>query len=159
MVKNIVTESVSGNGVIDIVIFIGVPVVCQLLGAEHKNGLVAVFVVFNNCKCGKGFTKTNAVRKDAAVIFFKFIYDGKGSVLLEVIEHPPNLAFLEASRFVGQNIFGHILQKLIEDVIERHEVDEIRRILVIRGGDAVNNLVSNDLKHLAVIPYLIEVGK
>ena len=69
MVKHIVTKPVGSNGVIDIVIFISIPVVCQLLGAEHKNGLVAVFVVFNNGKGGKGFTKTDAIRKDAAVVF------------------------------------------------------------------------------------------
>ena len=76
MVQHIVTKPVGSNGIIDIVIFIGIPVVRQFLGAKHKNGLVAVFVVFNNGKCGKGFTKTDAVRKDTAVVFFKFVYDG-----------------------------------------------------------------------------------
>ena len=159
MIKHIVPESVGSNGVIDIVILISIPVICQFLGAKHKNGLVSVFVVFDNGKCGKGFTKTDAIRKDTAVVFFEFIDDGKGSVLLEIVEHPPNLTFLEAGRFVGQNIFGHIFQKLIEDVIERHEVDEIGRVLVVCGGDTVNYLIGNDLKHFAVIPYLIEVGK
>lgn len=69
---------------------------------------------FNNGKCGKGFTKTDAIRKDTAVVFFKFVYDGKGSIFLEVVEHPPNLTFLEAGCFVGQNIFGHVLQKLVQ---------------------------------------------
>ena len=159
MIKHIVPKPVGSNGVIDIVIFISIPVVCQLLGAEHKNGLVAVFVVFNNSKGGKGFTKTDAIRKNAAVVFFKFIYDGEGSILLEIIEHPPNLAFLETGRFVGQNIFGHIFQELVENVIKRHKVDEIGRVLVVCGGNAVNYFISNDLKHLAVIPYLIEIGK
>ena len=159
MIQHIVPKPVGSNGVIDIVILISVPVVCQFLGAKHKNGLVSVFVVFNNGKGGKGFTKTDAIRKDTAVVFFEFIDDGKGSVLLEIVEHPPNLTFLEAGRFVGQNIFGHIFQKLIEDVIERHEVDEIGRVLVVCGGDTVNYLIGNDLKHFAVIPYLIEVGK
>ena len=76
MIKHIVPKPVGSNGVIDIVILIGIPVVCQLLGAEHKNGLVAVFVVFNNGKGGKGFTKTDAIRKNTAVVFFKFVYDG-----------------------------------------------------------------------------------
>ena len=159
MVKHIVTKPVGSDGVIDIVILIGIPVVCQFLGAEHKDGLVSVFVVFNNGKGGKGFTKTDAIRKDSAVVFFKFVYDGKGSIFLEVVEHPPNLTFLEAGCFVGQNIFGHILQKLVEDVIERHKVDEIGRVLVICGGNAVDHFVCNDLKHLAVIPYLVEVSK
>ena len=159
MVKHVVTKPVGSDGVIDIVVFIGVPVVCQFLGAEHKDGLVSVFVVFNNGKCGKGFTKTNTVCKDTAVELLKFVYDSKSGISLEVIEHPPNLAFLKTGRFVGQNIFGHIFQKLIEDVIERHEIDEIRRVLVICGGNAVDHLVGDNLKHLAVIPYLVEVSK
>ena len=76
MIKHIVPKPVGGNGVIDIVILIGIPVVRQFLGAKHKNGLVAVFVVFNNGKGGKGFTKTDVIRKNTAVVFFKFVYDG-----------------------------------------------------------------------------------
>ena len=76
MIKHIVPKPVGSNGVVDIVILIGIPVVRQFLGAKHKNGLVAVFVVFNNGKCGKGFTKTDAIRKNTAVVFFKFVYDG-----------------------------------------------------------------------------------
>jgi len=159
MIKHIVPKSVGSNGIVDIVILIGIPVVRQFLGAKHKNGLVAVFVVFNNGKGGKGFTKTNTVCKDTAVELLKFVYDSKGSILLEVIEHPPNLAFLKTGRFVGQNIFGHIFQKLVEDVIERHEIDKIGRVFVVCSGNAVNNLIGDNLKHLAVIPYLIEVGK
>ena len=159
MIKHIVPKPVGSNGVVDIVILIGIPVVRQFLGAKHKNGLVAVFVVFNNGKGGKGFTKTDAIRKDTAVELLKFVYDSKGSILLEVIEHPPNLTFLEAGCFVGQNIFGYIFQELVEDVIERHEIGEIRRVLVICGGDTVDHLIGNDLKHFAVVPYLIEVGK
>ena len=159
MIQHIVTKPVGSNGVIDIVILIGIPVVRQLLGAKHKNRLVAVFVVFNNGKGGKGFTKTDAVCKDTAVVFFKFVYDGKGSILLEIIEHPPNFAFLETGRFVGQNIFGHIFQELVENIIKRHEIDEVGRVFIICGGNAVDHLVGDNLKHLAVIPYLIEVGK
>ena len=117
MIKHIVPKPVGSNGVVDIVILIGIPVVRQFLGAKYKNGLVAVFVVFNNGKGGKGFTKTNTVCKDTAVELLKFVYDSKSGISLEVIEHPPNLAFLKTGRFVGQNIFGHIFQKLIEDVI------------------------------------------
>ena len=39
------------------------------------------------------------------------------------------------------------------------KVDKIGRVFVICGGNAVNYFISNDLKHLAVIPYLIEIGK
>ena len=159
MIQHIVSKPVGGNGVIDIVILIGVPVVRQFLWAEYKDRLVAIFVVFNNSKSGKCFTKTYAVREDAAIVFFELVDNSEGSIPLEVIEHPPNLAFLKTSCFVGQNIFGYIFQKLIEDVIKRDEVDKIRSVLAVCGCNAVYHLIGNSLKHLAVIPNLIKVGK
>ena len=78
------TEVGGSNGIVDIVILIGIPVVRQFLGAKHKNGLVAVFVVFNNGKGGKGFTKTNTVCKNAAVELLKFVYDSKSGISLEL---------------------------------------------------------------------------
>ena len=157
MIKHIIAKPIGCNGIIDIVILIGIPVIRQLLWAKHKDGLVAVFIVFNNSKRSKCFTKTDAVRKDTAIVFFKFVDDCESCISLEVIEHPPNLAFLETCRFVGQNIFRHIFQKLIEDIIKSDEVNKVRRILIISSSDTVNYLVSDDLKHLTVIPNFIKI--
>ena len=104
MVKHIVAESIGSNRVVDIVVLIGVPVVRQLLGAKHQDGFVAVFVVFYNRKRSEGFTETNAVCKNTAVVFFQLIDNSKGSIALEIIEHSPDFALLEAGCFVGKNI-------------------------------------------------------
>lgn len=114
VVKHIVAESIGSNRVVDIVVLIGVPVVRQLLGAKHQNGFVAVFVVFYNRKRCKSFAKTNAVCKNTAVVFFEFVYNGESGILLEVVEHPPNLTFLEAGCLVWQNILGHIFQNSLK---------------------------------------------
>ena len=159
VVKHIVAESIGSNRVVDIVVLIGVPVIRQLLGAEHQNRFVTVFVVFYNGKRCKGFAETDAVCKNTAVVFFKFVYDGESGILLEVVEHPPNLAFLEAGCLVWQNILGHIFQKLAENIVESHKVDKVGRVLIIGSRDAVDHLICDDLKHLAVVPDFIEVSK
>ena len=159
VVKHIVAESVGSNRVVDIVVLIGVPVIRQLFRAEHQNGFVAVFVVFYNRKRCKSFAKTNAVCKNTAVVFFEFIDNGESGILLEVVEHPPNLAFLEAGCLVWQNILGHIFQKLAENIVESHKVDKVGRVLIIGSCDAVDHLIGDDLKYLAVVPDFIEVSK
>lgn len=62
MVKDIVTEPVGGNRIVDIIVFIGVPVICQLFWAKDKNGFVSVLVVFDDCERRESFTETDAVR-------------------------------------------------------------------------------------------------
>ena len=99
------------------------------------------------------------IGKDTAVILLQLIDDSKASILLEVVEHPPNLAFLEAGCLVWQNILGHIFQKLAENIVESHKVNEVRRILIIGSRDAVDHLICDDLKHLTVVPDFIEVSK
>ena len=68
MKQHIIIQPVSGNGIVDVVVLIGVPVFRQFFWAEDKYGLVPVFVIFDHGKCGKGFAQTYAVRQDTAVI-------------------------------------------------------------------------------------------
>ncbi len=104
MVKHVIAQSIGSYGIVDIVVLIGVPVVGQLFGAKNKNIFVAIFIVFNNGKCGKSFTKSYAVCKNAAIIFLQFVDDGKGCILLKVIQHTPNFAFFESGCFVRKYI-------------------------------------------------------
>ena len=39
MIENVIAETVSSDGIVDIVVLVGVPVVRQLLRAEDKDGL------------------------------------------------------------------------------------------------------------------------
>ena len=75
MEKNIIPQTVSGNGVVYIIILIGIPVVGQLFGAENQNILVPILIILDNCQGSKGLTETNTVCQDAAVELFQLIND------------------------------------------------------------------------------------
>lgn len=81
--KNIVAESVCSDGIVDVVIFICIPVFCQFLRTKYKDGFISVFVIFHDCKRGERLTKTNTVCQDAAVVFLELVNNGKGSILLK----------------------------------------------------------------------------
>ena len=68
----------------------------------------------------------------------------------------PDLAVFESRRFVWKHIFGDIIKKLAEDVVQHEEVDEIRRILLICGSDVFNHDVRDVLQLFAVAPQLIK---
>ena len=44
----------------------------------------------------------------------------------------------------------------MEDVIERHKIEELRRVLVIGIGDIVDHLIGHYLQFFIVVPYLVE---
>ena len=146
MIQNVVTKSIAGDGVIYVIILICIPVVCEFLGAKNKHRLVAVLVIFYNGKCGEGFTKTDTIGKDTAVVLFKFVNDSKNSVFLEVVEHTPNLAVLETCRFIGENIFGNVFKEFIENIIQGYEIYKIGRVLIISSCNIINYFISNFLE-------------
>ena len=75
MEEYIVTQAVTGYGIVQVIALIGNPVVVKFLRTEHQHGLVAVFVVFDDAKGCKRLTQTNAVGKYATVILLQFIYN------------------------------------------------------------------------------------
>ena len=62
MIQHIIPQTVARNGVIDVIIFIGVPVVRQLFRAKHQNRLVAVLIIFDNSQRSEGLAQAYAVR-------------------------------------------------------------------------------------------------
>ena len=153
MEQNIVIQPVGGDGVIDIVILVGIPVLRQLLRTQNKHRLIAVFIVFDNSQRGEGLAQTDAVGKNTAVIFFELVDDGKHSVTLEVIEHTPDFALLEAGRLVGQHIFRNVLQKFIEHIEQRNEVNQFRRVFIVGCGDVINHNIGHVLQETPVTPH------
>ena len=85
MEKNVITQAVCHQRIVFVVGLEGVPVVIELLWTKHKHGFVAVLVILDDRKSGEGFAETNGVGKDAAIILFEFVDDGKSSISLEVI--------------------------------------------------------------------------
>ena len=156
VIENVITQPVRRNGIVDIVAFVCIPVLRQLFRAENKNGFVAVLIILNDRERGEGLTQTNAVRQNTAVEFLKFTNDGKNSVPLEVVEHSPYFAFLEARCFIGQLVLRNIIKELFEDVIERDKIDILRCVLTIRGGDILNHNIRDFLQLFLVIPELFK---
>ena len=74
----------------------------------------------DNSQCGEGLAQTNAVRKDAAVVFFQLIDNGQHGVPLKIVERAPDFTLLKARGLVGKHILGYVIQKLAEDMVQRH---------------------------------------
>ena len=65
--QDIISQTVIGDRIVNVIIFVCIPVRCQFLRAENKNILVAVFVILHDCKGSKGLTETNCW-KSASVL-------------------------------------------------------------------------------------------
>ena len=109
MKQDIIIQAICSNRIIDVVVLICIPVFGQLLRTENKDRFIAILIVFYDSQCSEGFTKTNTIRKDAAVVLFKLIDNRKHSISLEIIEHAPDFALLKSSCFIGQHILRDII--------------------------------------------------
>ena len=105
MEEDIIAKPVSSYRIIDIIILICVPVLTQLFRAEDQNVFIAILILFNDSQSCKRLTKAYAVCQDTSVVLFQFIDDGKDCILLEIIQHLPDLALFKASSFVRKFIF------------------------------------------------------
>ena len=156
MEKNVITQTVCHQRIVLVVGLEGTPVVVEFLGTKHKHGLVAVFVIFDDWKCSEGFAETYGIGKDAAIILFEFIDDGKCSILLEIVKLVPNDAVLESRSLIGQNVFADVFKKLVENIVERDKVDEFGSILVIDRFDILQYLCCYILELIGVLPLFVK---
>ena len=154
--EDVITETVGCNRIILVVSAKRHPVVVQLLGTKDKHALVPVLIVLDNGKSRESLTKSNGVSKYAAIVLLQLVDDGKGCITLEVIELVPNDAVLEARALIGQHILGDVLQELVEDIVQRDEVDVFRCILVIDGINVVEDTLSDIGEMFVIIPLLVE---
>ena len=156
MKQHIIIQSIRSDGIIDVVILISIPVLCQLLRTENQNRFIPVFVVLHDRQCSECFTQTDAIREDAAVVLFKLIDNRKHGISLEIIEHTPDFALLESSRLVREHILRNIIQELTEDMVQGHEIDEFWRIFSINCTDVFHHHVRDILHFFTVIPQLVK---
>ena len=126
MIKNLVVQTVLCKRIVNIVISVCIPVICQLLWAKHENTFVSGLVILDYCQSSEGLTETNRVSQNTAVVFFKFIDNGEDCITLEVKHHTPNLAVLEACCLIRKCILRYIIKELAEDIVKRNEVNELR---------------------------------
>ena len=117
MIQNVIPKPVCGKWIVNEVSAIGHPVLRQLFRTENEDILIATLVVFDNSKRSESLAKTNAVRKNAAVVLFQFIDNSKGGIFLKVEQLVPNNAVLKACSLIWKNILRNILQKFAENVV------------------------------------------
>ena len=156
MVEYVIAQAIPGDGIVDIVGLIGHPVVAEFFGAKDQNPQVAVFVVFDDGQGGEGFAKTDTVRQDTAVILFQLADNGDHGVFLEGVQFVPDLAFLEAVGLAGQIVFIDLFQKAAENIVKREKVEKFGAVLLVGGGDALQNFVCDVFQVALVIPQLVE---
>ena len=156
VIQYLIVQTIFCKRVVDIVITVCIPVVGELLRAKNQNAFVSGLVVFDNSQCRKSLTETNRISQNTTIVFFEFIDNGKSSVTLEVEQHIPHLAVFKAGCLVWECVLGNIIQKLAENIIEGHEVDEFGSVLVIDRRNVFNHLVSYILEVLLVVPELLK---
>ena len=86
VIKHIVVQAVFGDGIIQIVSLERVPVVGELLRAEHEDVFVALLIILDDAQRGEGLAEANTVRKDATIVRFELVDDGQDRILLEIVE-------------------------------------------------------------------------
>ena len=109
MIKDIVTETVSSQWIVDEIAAIRHPVLGELLRTQDKNVLVPPFIIFDHSKGRECLAKTYAISKDASVVLLQLIDNAKCSILLEIIELVPDCTVLEASRLIRKNVLRDII--------------------------------------------------
>ena len=157
MVEDFVIESIRGQWVVDVIVAIGVPVVGEFFGTEDEDIFVARFIILHDGQGGECFAEADRIGEDAAIVLFEIIDDGEGCVALEMIEHVPDFAFFKAGALVGQRVLRYILQKLMEDVVKRGEIDELWRVFVIDCGNTFDELIGDILKARLIVPMRFEL--
>ena len=101
MEKDIIVQAVTGYGIIDIVVLVGIPVLRQLLRTENEDRLIPVLIIFDNSQRSECFTKAYAVGKNATIVLFQLVDDSQNSIPLKIVEHAPDFALLKTCSLVG----------------------------------------------------------
>ena len=76
VVQHIIAQPVTGDGVVDIVSFIGHPVITEFLGTQYQHTEIAVFIVFDDGQRRECLAQADAVRKNTAVILLQLADNG-----------------------------------------------------------------------------------
>ena len=156
MVQNVIPQSIRRNRIVDVVRFVGRPVVRKLLGAEHQHAQIAVFVIFDNSQRSKCLAEADAVRQNAAVILFQLTDNCENRVFLECVEFVPDLALTETVGIVRQIVGGYIGQEIAENMVEREEIRKLRAVFPICSSDTFEYLLRHIFHFSAVCPELVK---
>ena len=154
--EDVVVEPVLGKNISGQVRIVVPPVVRKLFGAENENRAVPQLIIFDHRQGGECFAETDRVRENTPIVGLELIDDARGGVLLVVEEFVPDHALLVACQIVRKDVFIDLIEEVVEDVVEHHEVDALGGILLIDGLDVLANGSGDVLHFVRVRPDLIE---
>ncbi len=154
--EHVIVETVGGYRVVGIVGLVGNPVLVQFLRAKHQYRLVAQFVILDDSQGSKSLAETHGVGKDATMVFLQLVDASQCRISLKVKKFLPDDAVLESYALIGEHILGDVFQELVEDMVERDEVDVLGRILLIHGLHVFEHTVGDIGELASVCPKFIE---
>ena len=96
------------------------------------------------------------ISKNTAIVSFKFIYNSKCSIFLEIIHLIPDFTAFEASSFVSDVVIGNIIKKLFKNIVQSHEINELWRVFLIDRSNLFNYFFSNVFCKFWAFPYLVK---
>lgn len=98
----------------------------------------------------------DAVGENATVVLLELIDAGENGVALKIVKHRPNFALLETGRLIGQHVFGDVGKELVEDIVERHKINQLGRIFVVDGRQIFEDGLGDILQSTPIVPNQIE---
>ena len=156
VVEHRVAEAVVGERVA-VVVVVGPqrPVVPQALGTQHQHAGVSLLVVLDNGERLVGLAQADAVGDDAALVLLELADGAHHGVLLEVVELVPHGGIREVLHR-GDRVLLGVVEVVPEQVVEREEIDELRRVLAVESLDLRRHPLRHVLDEGGVVPYPVE---
>ncbi len=155
VVEHRVGEAVLGERVPVIVVpRVEGPVLTQTLRAQDEHAGVALLVVLDDRERLEGLAQPHRVGDDAALVLLELTDGAHDGVPLEVVELVPDHGLLEfEARPDGVLLVLHVVA---EQVVEREEVHEFRRVLPVERLELVYDRSGHVLHKLLVFPDTVE---
>ena len=143
MKENVVAQFVGDERVILVMLPIEVPIVRELLRAQNEDVLIPFEIIFHDGERGKGLAESDAVGENAPVVLFQLTDNGDRGVPLELIEFVPDRALFESFKLFRQLLLRSAVERRAENMVNCDLIEKFRGIILINGGDALDNVLRN----------------
>ena len=117
------------------------------------------FVILYYRESSEGFSQTNRVRQDAAVIRLKLVDDSQSGIALEIVQYAPNLRIPETGYFFWEKVFVDVVKEFFKYVLKNGVVEQLGRVLLIERCDRFDYLLGNVFRALFVFPRIVKQPK
>ena len=135
VVQDVEVEPVGGEKVAPVIDGVERPVFPELLRTQHKDAVVAQLVVLDDGQSLEGLSEADAVGNDAAVVFLDLIDGTQYAVPLKAVELAPDEGIFNARSGLDDLVFLKLAEQFQEDVVEREEIDQFGRPILVKLAD------------------------